>query len=99
MKIALKAIASLVNKAFLKICRMELEKSGFACTEISPLNPNIFTDLDFKASLMSQMEETDRPSQTWNDFTSETSQSLCQLQQISFIDLMYLKHHPSYPMF
>lgn len=40
-------IAALVGTAFTKICRMELAKSGFECSGIYPLNPNIFTDLDF----------------------------------------------------
>ncbi|XP_046684823.1 MFS-type transporter clz9-like [Homalodisca vitripennis] len=84
MKIALKDIAGLVNEAFLKICRMELAKSGFACTGISPLNPNIFTDLDFQASLFSQMDTDSQPE---NASGPETSKSLCQPEQSSFLDL------------
>lgn len=51
IKISLRDIASLVNTAFSKICRMELAKSGFKCSGIYPLNRNIFSDLDFAASL------------------------------------------------
>lgn len=51
IKIALKDIAGLVNTAFSKICRMEIAQSGFKCTGIHPLNPNIFSDLDYAPSL------------------------------------------------
>ena len=37
----------MVNHAFTKICRMDLAKSGFECSGIHPINPNIFTDIDF----------------------------------------------------
>ena len=50
IKISLKDIAGLVGVAFSKICRMELAKSGFACAGIFPLNPNVFSDLDFAPS-------------------------------------------------
>ena len=43
-------IAGLVNHAFTKICRMDLAKSGFECSGIHPINPNIFTDIDFLGS-------------------------------------------------
>lgn len=51
LKIGLKDIAGLVNSALSKICRMELAQSAFSCTGIYPLNPNVFDDLDFNASL------------------------------------------------
>ena len=47
LKISLRDICGLVGSAFTKVCRMELAQSGFACTGIYPLNPQIFSDLDF----------------------------------------------------
>ncbi|KAG5873390.1 hypothetical protein JTB14_022962 [Gonioctena quinquepunctata] len=68
VKITLKYISGLVNTAFSRICRMELAQSGFFCTGISPLNGNVFSDIDFSASLIgnrprdapiSHMDETE----------------------------------------
>lgn len=56
LKISLKDIASLVNVAFSRICRMELAQSGFKCTGIHPFNRDVFSDLDFSASLISDDE-------------------------------------------
>lgn len=50
LKIAQRDIASLVNTAFMAVCRMELAKSGFACTGLYPLNKGIFSDLDYIAA-------------------------------------------------
>lgn len=59
IKISLKDIAGLVGVAFSKICRMELAKSGFACTGIFPLNPNIFSDSDFAPSTKNVVDAAD----------------------------------------
>ena len=50
LKISQKDVAGLVNTAYSSICRMDLAQSAFTCTGLWPLNPNVFTDLDFIAA-------------------------------------------------
>lgn len=59
IKISLRDVAGLVGTAFSKICRMELAKSGFTCTGIFPLNPNVFSDLDFAPSTNNSLDAAD----------------------------------------
>lgn len=47
LKISQKDVAGLVNTAYTSICRMDLAQSAFACTGLWPLNPGVFTELDF----------------------------------------------------
>lgn len=50
LKIAQKNIAGLINTAYATICRMDLAQSAFQCTGLRPLNPGVFTTLDFMPS-------------------------------------------------
>lgn len=43
-------IAGLVAEAFKKVARYEIAEAGFRCTGIHPFNINIFTDLDYLPS-------------------------------------------------
>jgi hypothetical protein len=43
-------IASLLNEEFIKVCRMDLARSGVSCTRMYPLNRNIFKDVNFLPS-------------------------------------------------
>ncbi|XP_067216924.1 uncharacterized protein [Linepithema humile] len=43
-------IVSFVAKSFNQVARLQIATSGFQCTGIYPYNPNIFTDLDFLPS-------------------------------------------------
>ena len=48
-------IASLVGDAFPRVARAEIAIKGFQCTGIHPLNPNVFTKLDFLPSQMTDI--------------------------------------------
>ncbi|XP_052752615.1 uncharacterized protein LOC128201064 [Galleria mellonella] len=50
-------IAALVNSAFVKAARLEIAQNGFKCTGIYPFNREIFSDLDFLPSLMTNIEQ------------------------------------------
>ncbi|KAJ4427599.1 hypothetical protein ANN_25247 [Periplaneta americana] len=60
-------IASLVGDAFARVSRAEIAVKGFQCTGIHPLNPNVFTELDYLPSMMtdiamdSNVDQTESP--------------------------------------
>jgi hypothetical protein len=45
LKTSFNFIAGIVDKAFTKICRMEIAKKAFECTGIYPLNSRVFSNL------------------------------------------------------
>lgn len=49
-------IAKLVDGAYTKVCRLEIAANGFRCTGIHPFNQDIFTDLDFMGSALTDVE-------------------------------------------
>lgn len=50
-------IAALVSSAYSKTCRLEIARNGFACTGIHPLNAEVFSDLDFLPSKLTEIPE------------------------------------------
>lgn len=50
-------VAALVNSAFSKAARLDIAQSGFKCSGIYPFNRDIFTELDFLPSQMTNVEE------------------------------------------
>jgi len=50
--------ADLVNEALVKGCGMDLSRNGFLCKGIYPLNRNIFSDIDFLPSQVTEIPET-----------------------------------------
>lgn len=69
-------IAAMVSQAFTRVARLDIAKSGFQCTGILPLNENIFTDLDFLPSAV-----TDVPMQSEVELqhhTSAAEANVCQ---------------------
>lgn len=57
MKNTLHDIASIFSTAYLKFVLVANVKSRFRATGIEPLDPNIFTDLDFKAAKTTEIEQ------------------------------------------
>lgn len=43
---------ALVSAAYSKVCRLDIAQSGFQCKGIVPVQPDIFSDVDFVASEM-----------------------------------------------
>lgn len=54
-------IAGLVASAFNRVSRIDIVINGFRCTGIHPFNRNIFTDLDYLGSDMTNVLESHRP--------------------------------------
>ena len=54
-------IAQLVAEAHKKTCSLELAEKGFECTGICPLNPHIFSDLDFMAAQVTEIPDAEFP--------------------------------------
>lgn len=52
----IKRLANLVNIAISRIFCMVLTQSGFSCTGMFPLNQNIYSSLEFPASLSDENE-------------------------------------------
>ena len=50
-------IAALVSEAFSKAARLDIAQNGFKCTGIYPFNPNIFTEVDFLPSAMTDITQ------------------------------------------
>lgn len=48
-------IAGLVAEAFKKVARLEIAEAGFRCTGIHPFDKNIFTDLDYLPSYITNI--------------------------------------------
>lgn len=67
-------IAKLVNDAYRKVCRLEIAANGFSCTGIHPFNPEIFTDLDFMGSALTNVEQ--RPSTSTAGASAPTTSSV-----------------------
>ncbi|KAJ4437862.1 hypothetical protein ANN_13801, partial [Periplaneta americana] len=61
------ARASVVGDAFARVSRAEIAIKGFKCTGIHPLNPDVFTELDYLPSMMtdigmdSNVDQTESP--------------------------------------
>lgn len=62
-------IAKLVADAYKQVCRLDIAENGFKCTGIYPINPQIFSDLDFMGS-----DITNIAHQTPSDATDATSE-------------------------
>jgi hypothetical protein len=52
-------VAGLVNTAFTKVARLEIAQNGFRCTGIQPLHREIFSDLDFICSALTDIPLTE----------------------------------------
>lgn len=50
-------IAALVDEAFSRAARLDIAQNGFKCTGIYPFNPDIFTDVDFLPSMMTDIAQ------------------------------------------
>lgn len=50
-------IAALVDEAFSRAARLDIAQNGFKCTGIYPFNPEIFTDIDFLPSMMTDVAQ------------------------------------------
>jgi len=48
-------VAGLVNTAFTKVARLEIVQNGFCCTGIQPFHREIFSDLDFLGSALTDI--------------------------------------------
>jgi hypothetical protein len=48
-------IAGLVNTAFTKVARLDITQNGFRCTGIQPFDRDIFSDLDFLGSALTDI--------------------------------------------
>ncbi|CAG9571813.1 unnamed protein product [Danaus chrysippus] len=57
-------VAGLTNMAFTKPARLEIAQSGFRCTGIQHFNRDVFSDLDFLGSAMTDIPIEDRASQS-----------------------------------
>ncbi|KAK9728733.1 hypothetical protein QE152_g17062 [Popillia japonica] len=50
-------IAKLVADAYKQVCFPDIAENGFMCTGMYPINPNIFTDLDFMSSQLTHITD------------------------------------------
>ncbi|CAB3230990.1 unnamed protein product [Arctia plantaginis] len=57
-------VAGLTNIAFTKAARLGIAQSGFRCTGIQPYNRDVFSDLDFLGSALTDIPIEDRSSQS-----------------------------------
>lgn len=48
-------IAGLVSTAFAKVAKLDIVQNGFRCTGIQPFNRDIFSDLDFLGSALTDI--------------------------------------------
>ncbi|CAG5012050.1 unnamed protein product [Parnassius apollo] len=63
-------IAALVDEAFSRAARLDIAQNGFKCTGIYPFNPEIFTDIDFLPSMMTDvMQEVSSKENMANQFS------------------------------
>ena len=69
-------ISGLVSSAFTKAARLEIAQSGFKCTGIFPLDRNIFCDLDYLTSIITDIPMEFEPSTVNNTLTCTTKQHL-----------------------
>lgn len=75
MKITPYDIAGLFNKAYSKVATMTNAVAGFKDTGIYPMNPDVFTDIDYLPAdtLLSNTQMPDRPIIVENDDIAESS--------------------------
>lgn len=66
-------IAKLVADAYRKVCRLDIAENGFKCTGIYPLNSQIFTDLDFMGSELTNVTNSPSKSRVAVQQSGETS--------------------------
>lgn len=72
-------IAAMVSQAFTRVARLDIAKSGFQCSGIVPLNPNIFTDLDFLPSAVTDVPlQSEAEVNICNDANTSTPEDLPQ---------------------
>jgi hypothetical protein len=48
-------VAGLVNTTFTKVARLKIAQNGYSCTRIQPFNREIFSDLDFLGSALTDI--------------------------------------------
>ena len=65
-------ISGLVQSGFTKVARLEIAQSGFKCTGIFPLGRNIFCDLDYLPSIITDIPIEFEPSTVNNTLTCTT---------------------------
>ncbi|XP_066600972.1 uncharacterized protein [Prorops nasuta] len=65
-------IAGMVAQAFTLVARLEIAKSGFLCTGIMPYNPNVFNNLDYLPSTVTDVPAKDKESVESQPSTSST---------------------------
>lgn len=66
-------IAKLVADAYRKVCRLDIAENDFKCTGIYPLNSQIFTDLDFMGSDLTNVTNSPSKSRVAVQQSGETS--------------------------
>jgi hypothetical protein len=49
--------AQLISAAYSKVCRMEIAQNGFSCTGIFPKNQDVFSDLDYLPSHLTEIQQ------------------------------------------
>ncbi|CAG4931283.1 unnamed protein product [Parnassius apollo] len=63
-------IAALVDEAFSRAASLDIAQNGFKCTGIYPFNPEIFTDIDFLPSMVTDvMQEVSSKENMANQFS------------------------------
>ncbi|XP_071635524.1 uncharacterized protein [Temnothorax longispinosus] len=66
-------IAGLVNTAFTKVARLDIAQNGFRCTGIQPFDRDIFSDLDFLGSALTDIPlAEDQANQSTTQASSHT---------------------------
>lgn len=83
LKISEYEIAGFVASAFNRVSRVDIGVNGFRCTGIYPFNRNIFDDLDFLPSSMTNISENNPPS---NLSETTVDPTVDQAQQSSYIN-------------
>jgi len=69
-------VAGLVNTAFTEVARLEIAQNGFRCTGIKPFDLEIFSDLDFLGSALTDIPLID------NQADQSTTQVCCHAAAI-----------------
>nr|CAD7393524.1 unnamed protein product [Timema cristinae] len=80
-RITVYKVAELFNKAYTHVATLAKGISGFSCTGIFPMNPNVFSDEDFPLEIESTEALTDAPSWSSQDVTLQDLSPLPVLSQ------------------
>lgn len=67
-------IAQLVADAYKQVCRLDIAENGFRCTGIYPTNSQIFSDLDFMGSDVTNIAHQPPSDATSEDTTTNASE-------------------------